>query len=315
MGDEQSSKASAAQRDFIGYADRRPHAKWPGNARVAVQFAINYEEGSEYNILDGDGRTEIGLAETPGGRVPAGQRDLAFETMYEFGSRVGIWRLMEIFGERSVPVTIFGCAVALERNPNFTEAFLKAGHDLCCHGWRWEEHFRLSEAEEREHIQRAVDLVKRLTGEHPPGWYCRYGPSENTRKLLVEEGGFLYDSDAYNDELPYWASVGGRNHLVVPYTMDSNDSKFALAAGYSSAADFDSYLRDTFDQLYQEGARSPGLMSVGLHPRISGRPGRARALARFLDYIAGFDDVWVCRRLDVARHWATVHPPITEGTT
>ena len=299
-------------RDFVGYADRRPDAKWPNGARIAVQFAINYEEGSEYSIGDGDGRTELGLAETPGGRVPEGRRDIAFETMYEYGSRVGIWRLMRLFGERGVPATIFGCAVAMERNPRFVEAFMKAGYDLCCHGWRWEEHFRLSEEEERDHIGRAIETITRLTGERPLGWYCRYGPSENTRRLLVEEGGFLYDSDSYSDELPYWTVVNGRSHLVVPYSMDANDGKFALAAGYSSQDDFETYLKGTFDQLYEEGATTPALMSVGLHPRITGRPARARALGRFLDYILRFDDVWVCRRLDVARHWASLYPPANE---
>lgn len=295
-------------RDFVGYADSRPDPQWPDGARIAVQFAINYEEGSEYSIGDGSERTEIGLAETPGGRVPAGQRDLAFETMYEYGSRVGIWRLMRLFQERGLPATVFGCAVALERNPRFTEALMRAGYDICCHGWRWEEHFRLTADEERDHIGRAVETIQRLTGERPLGWYCRYGPSENTRRLVVEEGGFLYDSDAYNDELPYWTEVGGKTHLVVPYSMDANDGKFALPAGFASPDDFETYLRATFDQLYEEGATAPGLMSVGLHPRITGRPGRARALGRFLDYIATFDKVWVCRRLDVARHWHAVHP-------
>jgi putative urate catabolism protein len=300
---------SAAPRDLVGYADRRPDPRWPGGARIAVQFAINYEEGSEYTNADGDGRTELGLAESAGGRVPAGQRDLAFETMYEFGSRVGIWRLLRLFGERKLPVTIFGCALALERNPRVAEAIAAAGYDVCCHGWRWEEHFRLSEDEERERIARAVASIARTTGERPLGWYCRYGPSENTRRLLVEEGGFLYDSDAYNDELPYWVSVSGRNHLVVPYTMDVNDAKFLQPAGFGTSTDFETYLKATFDQLYDEGATSPGLMSIGLHPRIAGRPGRARALAGFLDYLMQHDRVWVCRRVDVARHWTEHHPP------
>ena len=296
-------------RDFVGYADNRPDPRWPGGARIAVQFAINYEEGSEYTVHDGDGRTELGLAEAPGGRVPAGQRDLAFETMYEFGSRVGIWRLFRLFGERRLPVTIFGCALALERNPRVAEAIAAAGHDVCCHGWRWEEHFRLSEAEERERIARAVASIAKTTGERPLGWYCRYGPSENTRRLLVEHGGFLYDSDAYNDELPYWVDVSGKAHLVVPYSMDANDMKFAQPAGFGTSADFETYLKATFDQLYEEGAEAPALMSIGLHPRIAGRPARARALAGFLDHIMQRDRVWVCRRIDVARHWHAEHAP------
>lgn len=300
--------SGAPARDLVGYADKRPDARWPGAARVAVQFALNYEEGSEYSIADGDGRTELGLAEAPGGRVPVGRRDLAFETMYEFGSRVGVWRLFRLFAERGVPLTVFGCAVALERNPRVAEAIARSGYDVCCHGWRWEEHFSLSEDDERDRIARAIASIKRTIGERPMGWYCRYGPSENTRRLLVEEGGFLYDSDAYNDELPYWVEVGGKAHLVVPYTMDANDGKFAAAAGFGSPSDFESYLKATFDQLYEEGAESPALMSVGLHPRLAGRPARTRALGAALDHILKHDRVWVCRRIDVARHWRSVHP-------
>jgi len=307
-GRNPDSTSRGPVRDLIGYGRRRPNPHWPGEARVAVQFAINYEEGSEYTIVDGDGRTEAGLAESPGGRVPAG-RDLAFETMYEFGARVGVWRLFRLFRERRIPATVFGCAVALERNPAVAEALVEAGFDVCCHGWRWEEHFLLSEDDERERIARAVASIETTTGSRPLGWYCRFGPSENTRRLLVEEGGFLYDSDAYNDELPYWTAVSGKNHLVVPYSMDANDGKFAAAAGFGTSSDFDVYLKDAFDQLYEEGAETPGLMSVGLHPRMAGRPARARALARFLDHVLRHDKVWVCRRLDVARHWIAHYPP------
>lgn len=296
-------------RDLVGYGDSRPDANWPGNARVAVQFAINYEEGSEYNNFDGDDRTELGLGEVPGGRVPKGMRDLAFESTYEYGSRVGIWRLLRTFAERQLPVTVFGCALALERNPAVAEAIAKAGYDVCCHGYRWEEHFLMSEAQERERIAMAVASIERTTGERPLGWYCRYGASENTRRLVAEEGGFLYDSDAYNDELPYWVKVGEKQHLVVPYTLDANDGKFAQPAGFGTSSDFEIYLKSTFDQLYQEGAEKPVLMSVGLHPRLSGRPGRAHALAAFMDYIMKHDRVWVCRRVDVARHWHQQHPP------
>ena len=303
-----SAVSSGYPRDLVGYADNRPQARWPGGARVAVQFALNYEEGSEYSVADGDGRTELGLAESPGGRVPAGHRDLAFETMYEFGSRVGVWRIFRIFKERGLPLTVFGCAVALERNLRVAEEIARRGYDVCCHGWRWEEHFGLSEEEERGRIALAVESLERTTGERPLGWYCRYGPSENTRRLLVEEGGFLYDSDAYNDELPYWTEVAGNPHLVVPYTMDANDAKFALAAGFGPSTDFESYIKATFDQLYEEGAETPALMSVGLHPRLAGRPARARALAAALDHILKHDRVWVCRRIDVARHWRAVHP-------
>ncbi len=296
-------------RDFVGYGAHRPDPRWPGGARVAVQIAINYEEGSEYNTVDGDNRTELGLAESPGGRVPAGRRDLAFETMYEYGSRVGFWRLMRLLQERQLPATIFGCAVALERNPQAVDAIAQSGFDLCCHGYRWEEHFKLTVEEERERIGMAIETIERLTGSRPLGWYCRFGPSEHTRRLLVETGGFLYDSDAYNDELPYWVDVAGKSHLVVPYSMETNDGKYATPAGFSSASDFADYLTAAFDQLYREGERSPGLMSIGLHPRIAGRPARAHALARFLDHVQRHDRVWVCRRIDVARHWHAQHPP------
>ncbi len=295
-------------RDFVGYADQPPLARWPGGARVAVQIVINYEEGSEYNNADGDNRTELGLAEAPGGRVPEGQRDMAFESMYEYGSRVGFWRLMQVLRERSVPATVFGCAVALERNPRAAEAIVAADFDICCHGYRWEEVFRLSADEERERMTLAIESIARTTGARPQGWYCRYGASENTRRLLVEEGGFLYDSDAYNDELPYWVRVAGKPHLVVPYTMDANDGKFASPSGFGTPFDFENYLKATFDRLYEEGAHVPRLMSVGLHPRITGRPARAQALAAFLDHVQQHDQVWLCRRIDVATHWRAAHP-------
>jgi allantoinase len=295
-------------RDFIGYGATPPDPRWPGSARVAVQIVINYEEGSEYNNADGDGRTELGLAEASGGRVPAGQRDMAFESMYEYGSRVGFWRLMRILGERQMPATVFGCAVALERNPQAAEAIVAAGMDVCCHGYRWEEHFRFPADLEAQRISLAIESLVRTTGTRPLGWYCRYGPSENTRRLLVQEGGFLYDSDAYNDELPYWVQVEGKSHLVVPYTMDANDGKFGAGGGFGTPFDFENYLTATFDRLYIEGAETPRLMSIGLHPRITGRPARAHALAAFLDHVMKHDKVWICRRVDVARHWQTNHP-------
>ncbi|MEI6025680.1 MAG: polysaccharide deacetylase family protein [Betaproteobacteria bacterium] len=295
-------------RDFVGYGQNPPHARWPGEARIALQFAINYEEGAECSVADGDPRNEVGLTEAIGGRVPAGQRDLAFESLYEYGSRVGIWRLLDLFRQRSIPVTMFGCALAFERNPAVAVAVRDAGYDVCCHGWRWIEPFRLSEAEEREHIARAVQSFERTTGQRPLGWYSRFGPSEHTRRLLVEEGGFLYDADAYNDELPYWTTVAGRQHLVVPYSMDANDAKFAPPASFATGEDFFSYLKETFDMLYAEGDTAPRIMSVGLHPRMSGRPARALGLARFVDYARGHDQVWFCRRIDIARHWQSQHP-------
>ena len=295
-------------RDFVGYGQNPPQARWPGDARIALQFAINYEEGAECSAADGDPRNEVGLTEAIGGRLPPGQRDLAFESLYEYGSRVGIWRLLDLFRQRSIPVTMFGCALAFERNPAVAAAVRDAGYDVCCHGWRWIEPFRLSEAEEREHIARAVQSFERTTGQRPLGWYSRFGPSEHTRRLLVEEGGFLYDADAYNDELPYWTTVAGRQHLVVPYSMDANDAKFAPPATFATGEDFFLYLKETFDMLYAEGEETPRIMSVGLHPRMSGRPARALGLARFVDYARARSQVWFCRRIDIARHWHAQHP-------
>ena len=302
-----SEAASQPARDLIGYGRNPLHPRWPDGARVAVQFVMNYEEGSEYSIADGDGFTETGLTESVSS-VPRGTRDLAAESVYEFGSRVGFWRIMDLFSERALPLTIFGCALALERNPQAARAIVEAGHDVCCHGWRWFKHWELTEDEERDHIRMAVTSLQKTVGTRPLGWYCRYGPSVNTRRLVVEEGGFLYDSDAYNDELPYWVKVDGRSHLVVPYTNDVNDTKFTTpVSSFATGDDFFTYLKDTFEVLYREGRTRPKMMSVGLHMRLTGRPGRAAGLARFLDFLAQREAVWVCRRLDIARHWHEHH--------
>lgn len=294
-------------RDLVGYGKNPPDPKWPGGARLAVNFVINYEEGSEGSIFDGEDRTEIGLTESSSVDFAPGARNLGAESMFEYGSRVGFWRLMRLFEERQMPLTVFGCALALERHPKAAAAIREAGHDVCCHGWRWVEHYKLDEATEREHIRMAVESLERTIGERPVGWYCRYAPSVNTRRLLVEEGGFTYDSDAYNDELPYWTEVEGKPHLIVPYSLTNNDVKFMR--GYlATADDYFQFIKDGFDMLYQEGATSPKMMSVGLHMRIIGHPARAAGLARLLDYIAGFDDVWVCKRVEIADHWRTTHP-------
>lgn len=295
------------QRDLVGYGAKPPDPKWPGGARLALNFVINYEEGSEANILDGETFTETGLTEGSTAQFPAGARNLAAESMFEYGSRVGFWRLMRLFGAHDMPVTIFGCALALERNQDAAIAIRNAGYDVCCHGWRWVEHFLLSKEEEREHIHRAVASLQKTIGERPLGWYCRYAPSENTRQLLVEEGGFLYDSDAYNDELPYWTVVKDRPHLVVPYTLTNNDTKF-MRGFWGTAEDYFIYLKDAFDTLYKEGQTAPKMMSVGIHMRIAGHPGRAAGLERFLEYVAEFDDIWICRRDDIAKHWVAEHP-------
>jgi allantoinase len=299
--------SSPYPRDLIGYAGSPPHAKWPGDARVAINFVMNYEEGSEYSVPDGDGYSETTLTDV--GSIAPGVtgRDLAAEGMFEYGSRVGFWRVMRLFQERNLPLTVFGCALALERNPPAAAAIKAAGHDLCSHGWRWIKHYDLGEQEEREHIRRAIESFRRTLGERPLGWYCRYGPSVNTRRLLVEEGGFLYDSDAYNDELPYWVEESGRPHLVVPYSLGPNDAKFG-AGGFFTADDYFTFVRDGFDFLYKEGRSQPRMMSIGLHNRLIGHPSRAAGLERVLDYVMAQSGVWVCRRVEIARHWAATHP-------
>ncbi|MBL8700006.1 MAG: allantoinase PuuE [Alphaproteobacteria bacterium] len=309
--DEEGGMSTGIQRDFVGYGATPPNPKWPGGARLALNFVMNYEEGSEPSIQDGEGFTETGLTEGFGRPQDVKGRDLAGEGMFEYGSRVGFWRLMRTFQERGLPMTVFGCALALERNPPAARAVAQSGFDLCCHGWRWVKHFALTEAEEREHIAKAVHSLAQTVGERPLGWYCRYGPSVNTRRLLVEEGGFLYDSDSYNDELPYWRTVAGRPHLVVPYSLTTNDGKYVGWMGTSD--EWFAFLRDGFDVLYREGARAPKMMSVGLHMRVVGHPARAAGLQRFLDYVTRHPGVWITRRIDIARHWIATHPYPGQG--
>jgi len=294
---------------MIGYGASPPDPRWPGGARLALQVVMNYEEGSEYSIPDGDGYSETYLTEVPGATLGPGTRDLIVESIYEYGSRAGFWRLMRLFADRNLAITVFGAALALERNPDAARAIRDAGYEVCSHGWRWIGFQTMGEAEEREQMARAVASIERTIGERPYGWYCRYAPSENTRRLVVEEGGFLYDSDAYNDDLPYWVKVGAKDHLVVPYTLDVNDMKFSVAPGFSAPSGYFEYMKDSFDVLYREGRTHPKMMSIGLHTRLAGRPGRAAALERFLDYVLEHDDVWICRRVDIARHWIANHPP------
>jgi len=298
--------STASPRDLVGYAGKPPHPKWPGDARLAVNFVINYEEGSEYNAQD-DGFSEATLTESGGRDYGVKGRDLAAEGMFEYGSRVGFWRVKRLFDERNLPLTVFGCALALERNPAVAAAIRDSSWDVCSHGWRWVKHYELSEAEERQHIRKAVESMQKTVGARPMGWYCRYGPSVNTRRLVVEEGGFLYDSDAYNDELPYWVRVNGKPHLVVPYSLTANDTKFG-SGGLFTADDYFTFVKDGFDMLYKEGTTQPKMMSLGLHLRLIGHPSRAAGLERVLDYIAAHKDVWVTRRLDIAQHWVATHP-------
>ncbi len=294
-------------RDLIGYGSTPPDANWPGSAQLALQFVINYEEGGENSIVHGDAGSEAFLSEIVGAESWPGQRHPSMESIYEYGSRVGVWRLLKLFKQKQLPLTVFAVGMALERNPAVADMALEHGHEICSHGYRWIDYRHVSESVEREHIQKTVDIITRLTGERPLGWYTGR-TSENTRRLVVEEGGFLYDADSYDDDLPYWTRVGDRSHLVVPYTLDNNDMRFATPQGFNSGEQFFAYLRDAFDTLYAEGATLPRMMSVGLHCRLVGRPGRIRALERFIDYVRGFERVWICRRIDIAQHWQRQHP-------
>jgi allantoinase len=293
-------------RDFIGYADDPPDPGWPNGARLAVNFVMNYEEGSEPSVQDGEGYSETGLTEAHGLGQGVKGRDLAGESLFEYGSRVGFWRLHRLFRERNLPLTVFGCALALERNPRAAAAIREAGWDVCCHGWRWIKHWELSAEEEREHIANAIASLQKTVGERPYGWYCRYGPSVNTRRLLAAEGGFLYDSDHYGDELPFWQTVEGKPHLVIPYSLTNNDGKYAGSVGTSRQ--WFEFVRDAFDMLVDEGRTRPKMMSIGLHMRLIGHPARAVGLQRLLDHVMDRKDVWVTRRIDIARHWRERHP-------
>lgn len=294
-------------RDLVGYADSPPPANWPGGARLAVNFVLNYEEGAEYTVLNGDAHSETILSEVLGLAPRMGLRDPETESMYEYGSRVGVWRILDLFRDRGLPLTCYAVGLALELNPRAAEALAKAGCDFVGHGWRWIEHLHMPEETEREHIARCVDLIRSLTGERPRGWYAGR-PSLNTRRLVVEEGGFWFDCDAYNDDLPYYCPVQGRPHLIIPHAFDTNDSRYARTGGFAQGDDYFAYARDTFDWLYAESVRIPRMATFALHGRIVGRPGRMPALARFLDHVARHDGVWIARRTDIARHWLHEHP-------
>jgi OHCU decarboxylase len=299
---------SGYPRDLIGYADAPPDPKWPGGARVAVQFVINYEEGGENNILHGDAASEAFLSEIVGAAPWPGQRHMNMESIYEYGSRAGFWRLHRLFTERAMPVTVFGVATALARNPPAVVAMKGAGWEIASHGLKWIEYKDFSEAEEAGHIAAAIAMHEATTGAKPEGFY-QGRTSEHTLRLAAAQECLLYSADAYADDLPYWADQAGRQQLIVPYTLDANDMRFATPQGFNSGDQFFAYLRDSLDQLYDEGATQPRMLSVGLHCRLVGRPGRARALARFLDHVLARGDVWVARRADIARHWIRHHPP------
>lgn len=295
-------------RDMVGYGPRPPHPHWPGEANIAVQFVLNYEEGAENNVLDGDTRSETFLSEVVGAQAFP-NRHMSLESLYEYGSRAGLWRVLRVFDRRELPLTIFGVAVALARNPEAVSAFLSRGDEIACHGLRWLSYQLIDPHVEREHMAQAVALITELTGAAPVGWYTGRD-SPQTRQLVVENGNFLYDSDSYADDLPYWTKVDETDHLVVPYTLDTNDMKFVSTSGFPSGEEFFTYLRDAFDVLYAEGAAgAPKMLSVGLHCRLVGRPARIAALERFLDHMQSHDKVWITRRVDIARHWITHFPP------
>ena len=298
-------------RDLVGHGRHPPHAHWPGRARIAVQFVLNYEEGGEMSVLHGDAGSEQFLSEmfNPAS-YPA--RHLSMESIYEYGSRVGVWRILREFERRGLPLTVFGVGMAMQRHPDVVAAFRELGHEIAGHGWRWIHYQNVDEATERAHLSQAIEVMQQLTGERPLGWYTGRD-SPNTRRLVADAGGFEYDSDYYGDDLPFWLQVrrtDGRlvPHLVVPYALDCNDMRFSSAQGFATGDDFFAHLRDAFDVLYAEGDERPQMMSIGMHCRLLGRPARMRALQRFLDHVQAHDRVWVCRRIDIARHWKQVHP-------
>jgi allantoinase len=295
-------------RDMVGYGRNPPHPHWPGDAAIAVQIVLNYEEGGENSVLDGDPASETFLSDiTPAEAFP--DRHMSMESMYEYGSRAGLWRLLRVFERRGIPLTVFGVARALQRNPEAVAAFGELGHEIACHGLVWKSYQGIDRDTERRHMAEAVQIMRELTGASPRGWYTGRD-SPNTRELVVEHGGFVYDADSYADDLPYWVTVHGTNHLVVPYTLEANDMRFSSPAGFANGEEFFAHLRDAFDVLYAEGLEgAPKMLSVGLHCRLAGRPARTRGLERFLDHVQSHDRVWLARRIEIAEHWRLHHPP------
>ncbi|MBD0861268.1 allantoinase PuuE [Gordonia sp. zg691] len=304
-------RAESYPRDMVGYGQNPPDPQWPGGAKIAVQLVLNYEEGGENNVLENDRGSETFLSEIVGAQSFP-NRHMSMESMYEYGSRAGVWRVLRTFERRGLPLTVFAVAQAMARNPEVAAAFVERGDEIACHGYRWLNYQLLNPAVEREHMRVGIELLTDITGERPRGWYTGRD-SPNTRELVVEQGGFTYDADSYADDLPYWVKVPRGadlvDHLVVPYTLDTNDMRFASPGGFPSGEQFFAHLRDAFDVLYREGTEgSPKMLSVGLHCRIVGRPARLAALERFLDHVQSHDDVWITRRIDIADHWRKVHP-------
>jgi len=288
-------------RNLIGYGSNLPKVDWPNKARIAVQIVLNYEEGAENCVLNGDKNSEVFLSEIIGAQ-PIKGRHMNMESLYEYGSRVGFWRLHNLFQEKKIPITIFGVGMALEKNPEICKAIIEADYEVASHGWRWIDYQNIKKSEEKKHMQLAIKAHTKIFGKRPDGWYTgRCSP--NTRDLVMEDGGFLYDSDSYSDDLPYWESRNKKKQLIIPYTLDNNDMRFATNQGFNTGDHFYSYLKDSFDALYEEGRTNPKMMSVGLHCRIIGKPGRIQSLKKFLDYIIKHEDIWICKRVDIAKHW------------
>ena len=288
-------------RDLIGYGSNLPKVEWPNKARIAVQIVLNYEEGAENCVLNGDKNSEVFLSEIIGAQ-PIKGRHMNMESLYEYGSRAGFWRLHNLFQEKEIPITIFGVGMALEKNPEICKAIIEADYEVASHGWRWIDYQNIKKSEEKKHMQLAIKAHTKIFGKRPDGWYTgRCSP--NTRDLVMEDGGFLYDSDSYSDDLPYWENRNKKKQLIIPYTLDNNDMRFATNQGFNTGDHFYSYLKDSFDALYEEGRTNPKMMSVGLHCRIIGKPGRIQSLKKFLDYILKHEDIWICKRVDIAKHW------------
>ena len=291
---------------MIGYGSKEPKVVWPNNAKLALQIVLNYEEGGENNILHGDKHSETFLSEIIGAQAFK-DRHINMESMYEYGSRRGFWRLHKLFQEKKIPITIFGVAMALERNPEVCEAIKNGNYEVACHGWRWIDYQNIKKSTEKKDMKLAIKKLKQIFGQRPLGWYTgRCSP--NTRDLVFDDGGFLYDSDSYSDDLPYWEYKKNKKQLIIPYTLDNNDMRFATNQGFNSGDQFYTYLKDSFDALYEEGKTNPKMMSVGLHCRLIGRPGRIQSIKKFLDYVLKFNDVWICKRIDIAKHWIKNYP-------
>ena len=288
-------------RDFVGYGSKGKKISWPNEAKLALQFVLNYEEGGENSVLNGDKYSETFLSEIIGAKAIKG-RHISMESIYEYGSKAGFWRLDKLFKENKIPVTIFGVGLALKQNPEVCNAIKNGDYEIAAHGYRWIDYQDIKKSVEKKHMQQAIKIIKDIFGSRPSGWYTgRCSP--NTRDLVFEDGGFLYDSDSYSDDLPYWEKRGKKKQLIVPYTLDNNDMRFATNQGFNTGDHFYNYLKDSFDVLYEEGKTSPKMMSVGLHCRLIGRPGRIQSLKRFIDYVSKFDDIWICKRVDIAKHW------------